>query len=102
MSATGHVIAEAIGRLNVDYDAALRQAAGDETLVTLYLPGEWVILARRVCELIVSEVNRMHFATLAKPGMQACAVCGCRGFVVVDDGAGRLVQCAECGMACHV
>jgi hypothetical protein len=106
---TTRVIGEAIERLRTDYDLALLHAGGDESMVTLYLPGEWTVLARRVCELIVSEVMRRERADLAAaagtgPGLQACPVCLGRLWVVVYDPvtALRHVQCAGCGTASHV
>jgi hypothetical protein len=106
---TVQVIGQAIDRLRADYDLALLQAGGDETLVTLYLPGEWTVLARRVCELIVSEVMRRERADLAAaagagPGLQACTGCHGRLWVVVYDPVKQLrhVQCAGCGTVSHV
>lgn len=103
------VIGEAIDRLRVDYDLALATAGGDESLVTLYLPGEWCILARRVCELIVTEVMRREREDLAAaagtgPGLAACATCSGRLFVVVIDHPGHSarIQCAGCGTAPRV
>lgn len=106
---TVHMIGHAIDQLRRDYDLALATAGGDETIVTLYLPGEWTVLARRVCELIVSEVMRRQRADLAAdpgsgPGLVACAICRGRLFCVVFNPATQLrtVQCAGCGTPAHV
>ena len=106
MSATD-VIARALDQLRGDYDKALAMAGGDEQVVTLYLPGEWTILARRTCELIVTEVlaraeQRASVEMSGEPA--ACARCGLQLWIVRADPATgqRFTTCGRCGMACHV
>lgn len=102
------IISEALIRLRADYDEAHAHAlldGNDEDLITLYLPGEWAILARRMCELIVVEVMNNARTTAARaPDAVKCAGCGLALWrVSVSPLTGRRrTECASCGMACHV
>lgn len=100
------LIGESIERLACDYDLALVLAGFDESMVTMYLPAEWTVLARRVCALIAAEVDK-RAAAIAVTGPaapEACPVCGYRLWLVSCDPVTlrRGVSCAGCGMACHV
>lgn len=101
------VISRALEQLRRDYDTALVMAGNDEQMVTLYLPGEWAILARRTCELIVTEVmararQRVSAEIMGSPA--ECTTCGLSLWRVHVDPATqrRITACARCGTACHV
>ncbi|HEV2241806.1 MAG TPA: hypothetical protein VGR98_12250 [Streptosporangiaceae bacterium] len=99
------IIGEAVVRLAADYDAALGECAYDERVVAFYLPSEWVILARRTCALILTEVARFdQAATASGRRRHECHGCGSFSFIVTRDvRTDRLgTECANCGMACHV
>lgn len=100
------IIGESIDRLAADYDLALIQAAGDESIVTLFLPAEWAILARRICELITVEVTKRYEADQQRPprpGRLRCT-CGASVFRVNYDPSTllRSLECCGCGGVSHV
>lgn len=99
------LISQGIDRLRFDYDQALALVGGDESLVTLHLPAEWVILARRLCELIVVEVAGRAEASAASalaPAVE-CRNCALSLWRVTVGADGlRRTECARCGWVCHV
>ena len=94
------VIGEAIVRLAADYDAALIEASYDETVVPVYLPAEWVTLARRVCELIIVETAQLSEVG-ARRGRQRLRCSNCSGgvFGLFHDRwrSARVIICGNCG-----
>jgi hypothetical protein len=110
MSAASDTIADAVVRLLADYRHAVQHVSGDESLVPLLLPAEWVKLAVRTFELIIVEAGRISdlagIAGYRVDGQvrQRCSRCDNPVFLVVDDATaqGKHVECAGCGEVCHV
>jgi hypothetical protein len=99
----GSAIGMASARLAWDYSAAMSRAAGDESLVILFLPDQWVTLAAHLAQLIMVEaLKQAEAAAFANRGRaelrELCVHCGCEHFAVYADPAGgrARLECSRC------